>query len=579
MLSFLQWFDDNPARYWWLVCLVLCIVSFVAVRPLLRKPTLADQKKSDWIWGWAILAVMLAGRWPTFFITFEFNPDESQLIAGASSLRHDLVFWRSVDGSTAGPLDFYALLPVGSLTGHDNFFSARLTALLLIATALLFVHQSSTLVFGRAASRIGGLAVLFFESLTTHTDFLHYSTELVPVSLLATGYYLGLKQLLTGSADRKGQFLLGLVLGAAPFAKLQSAPIAATLWLAFFTAEILAQKPPRSLPRHWPALAAGSLTPCVLLSAMTVITSEWTNAVTPYILNNILYVGESRLTLMKSAVEIFSAVTSPGSIIHVWLLTGVGMLLLLFGIKRPWPSAARRFGIITLVFLIVSWCSILTPRRAFAHYLQLMVVPWALLLSVVSGLAWQAWRDRRDFIGIVLLSCTLSAGSVGIIYCRAQVEHPHVGLLSLSDAQPIGQIGKMILLYAQPPEAVAIWGWKPKLYIETGLPQATREAVTLYEIVPGPYQCFFRERYLADLRKSSPPVFVDTTGGQSPFISILADRKFSAHDYNFPELADFIHLSYTEVASLYGTRIYVRNDRLSLPLSSQTGQSEAISHQ
>ena len=140
------------------------------------------------------MVVLIVGRWPTWFVAHDLNPDESQLIAGAITLRHDPVFWRSVDGGTAGPLDFFALWPAGCLHGKDDYLSARVSALGLIAAALVFAHQSIALVFGRLTARVTGFATLCFESLTLHSDFLHYSTELVAVSFVAAAFYLAVRR-------------------------------------------------------------------------------------------------------------------------------------------------------------------------------------------------------------------------------------------------------------------------------------------------------------------------------------------------------------------------------------------------
>ena len=57
-----------------------------------------------------VFAVLLAWRWPFLLSADEYNPDESQLIAGALTLPLDPVPWRGVDGFTSGPLNFYPLL-------------------------------------------------------------------------------------------------------------------------------------------------------------------------------------------------------------------------------------------------------------------------------------------------------------------------------------------------------------------------------------------------------------------------------------------------------------------------------------
>jgi hypothetical protein len=47
------------------------------------------------------------------------------VVAGASTLRHDPVFWRGVDGLTHGPLDQWPLLLALFARGRLNFTTAR----------------------------------------------------------------------------------------------------------------------------------------------------------------------------------------------------------------------------------------------------------------------------------------------------------------------------------------------------------------------------------------------------------------------------------------------------------------------
>lgn len=55
------------------------------------------------------MAAALPGfRWPLLWVPHHLNPDESRLIAGALARRHDPVFWHSVGGGTAGPLDYFS---------------------------------------------------------------------------------------------------------------------------------------------------------------------------------------------------------------------------------------------------------------------------------------------------------------------------------------------------------------------------------------------------------------------------------------------------------------------------------------
>ena len=99
----LAFFDSNALGW---VFLHLGAASLLGVRV-----TTSVAPPPRWTWWLLLAGALLAFRWPTLWIPHQQNPDESQLIAGAIALRHDPVFRRSVDGGTAGPLDFYPLLP------------------------------------------------------------------------------------------------------------------------------------------------------------------------------------------------------------------------------------------------------------------------------------------------------------------------------------------------------------------------------------------------------------------------------------------------------------------------------------
>jgi hypothetical protein len=108
---------------------------------------------------------------------------------------------------------------------------------------------------------------------------------------------------------------------------------------------------------------------------------------------------------------------------------------------------------------------------------------------------------------------------------------------------------------------LGIWGWANNLYVETNLPQATRDPHSVFMIWPGGNQKYYRASYLSDLREHRPAVFVDAVGPESFHFT---HRIESGHEI-FPELDSYIKEYYTLVADLMGSRIYARNDLSTLP--------------
>jgi len=82
----------------------------------------------------------------------QLNPDESQLIAGALTLRHDSVFWRSVDGGRRVRWIFIPCCrPLGPR--HREFAIARALSLAAIFGSLVLAGETIALCSGAAVAR------------------------------------------------------------------------------------------------------------------------------------------------------------------------------------------------------------------------------------------------------------------------------------------------------------------------------------------------------------------------------------------------------------------------------------------
>lgn len=554
----LQWFDQHPEGYWAVVCVTLAIVVGIVVRGMLRSAKDPSETKSDWRWGFAMLAMLWVGRWPTLYVTREYNPDESFLIPGAMSLRHDFVFWRSVDGMTSGPLNFYALLPTGWLAGGDSYFSARLTALLLLAGALLFVHQIIAAYFGPTVARIATLPALCFEALTLNPEFLHYSTELLPVFLLTAAFYLSAvpPSFLLRSGWRS--FAIGLLLGAVPFAKLQAAPIAFVGGLIVMAREILQARAgvPNSSARCF-ALVAGALVPALFFFSMLTATGYLGGAIDSYFRRNMDYIEAGRSNLLELFGVMSDGLDVPGTLFNPWFAGTLLMILAAF----PWlkPLERRTQGLLaaSILFVLLSAACVITPRRPFPHYLQFLVVPMTLTWGTSLGLLIQRIQRHAALGRVVVLTSAVALPLLSIVYARAPLPHPELGRLVLYQQHRAGTLAKAILNYADRGEAMGFWGWTGRYHVETGLRPATPHATFEVEIVRSPYSDYYRERYIEAFSEHPPPVFVDAS-----HVPHLGTEQVGAHDICFPELAALVRAQYGLAETVDHARIFVRRDRL-----------------
>jgi hypothetical protein len=87
------------------------------------------------------------------------------------------------------------------------------------------------------------------------------------------------------------------------------------------------------------------------------------------------------------------------------------------------------------------------------------------------------------------------------------------------------------------PASLAVWGWKPSLYVDLGVAPATRNAVCAFLIDDNPSRDFLRAAYMRDLEKSRPEVIVDVED------YVYRGQRRSAPD-TFPALAAYLDQNY-----------------------------------
>ncbi len=496
--------------------------------------------------------LLTVGRWPTLAFPFALNPDESQLLAGAHTLRWDPLFWRSVNGMTSGPLNFYALWPIGTLLGRDSYLSGRLTALALIIGSLGSAHLTVARRFGAAAARLGGLPTVIFLAFTAHPDFTHYSSELPSMALIAIAVALSVDWVWDRRTGRGREIGIGLLLGAVPFAKPQAAPVALAIGVALLVWQAWSPLPSLAAMGR---LCFGAVLPLAVAGLLVASHGLGQFVVTAYFLANGDYVHTAVLTVGATARMVLTQIEPMSLIFYAWIAASAATGLLALWWVKPINRADRDFLIAAFGLAVVAFACVITPRRTFPHYLMLMPVPWTLFCGGLIGADF-----RRERLGRTASTWRGFVPAMGVLLVGVRVSAPYLPApeATFYHSDFSGQVTALIRRYTQPGDALAVWGWRPDYYVLTGLRQATRDAITESSILPSPYQDFFRAYYLADLERVRPAVFVDGVG---PGGFGYDQRSFGAHELNFPALGTVIKREYTLEGDIDGARIYVRNDR------------------
>jgi hypothetical protein len=548
--SLFLWLDSHPSSYW--------VVSLAATALLLGGLLVAlwreagatgGLRRATWRDGLAVFLFLLAWRWPFLLAANDYNPDESQLIAGAMTLTHDPVFWRSVDGTTSGPLNFYVLLPLHWLGLPLDYFSARLTGLLLIAGALFACLYALAHRFGRAAAWIGILPTAVFFATVTHGDLIHFSSEHTTLLLLAVAAGL----LATREpADRWRLWLALLCAGAAPWAKMQTVPPAAVLigWGAWqvFTSTAAARARVRGLA----GAALVALAPTLLVLATTLASGQLEHAWRRYFLHNLLYVQVTDQTVAEAVERMFGMALLDGRFPLLLGTAAVGLLaaIVYFVGRRVRPPVLFVIG--ALLCLAAAF-AVIVPRREFLHYLLLLPVPIALLLGGAVG-GW--WTQPGSAGARRLIACLLlAAGALPPVVTRCRQPLPDIyGNFAYHWAHPRSPVAMVVRALSGGHGPLGVWGWATHLYVEAGLRQATRDPHSVWDIIATPQRDYHRAIYLEDLRRSAPAVFVDAVG---PGAFCFEHRSQSAHEI-FPELAEYVRDNYLLVRDVGEARIYAR---------------------
>ena len=516
--------------------------------------------------GWFIpasLAVLFFLRLPSIAYNQEINPDESQMITQGRTLAVDPVYFRSVDGTTIGPLDSYALIAPSWIGLPFDYTSARLLGFLLIAGSLFFLYKTARHWFGERPAQLALLPVLFTLGLTQNGDLLSYCSELVPIFLLSVGTWL-----LSGIDSRRQPaygtlFLIGLLLGLVPLGKLQGAPLAAVLGVGAFV--IILRQQTRWLQKltQLALLGLGTLTFPIAFVGMAWANGLYDDFWLFYIEGNLRYGGN---TDHWQNIINFPRHLAKGQ--EFGGLVDFGLLLTLAAVGRYVTMAERpvvsetwavRLGFIGLSALSAFYAVTRTGTE-FVHYFFFMVGPLFLLLAV----AWKvlllphkspAFRLIRRLAPVLFL--TVLAGKSVLNHAQGASPgfYPY-NRLELSTPQP--PVVQQIRKYAGEGETLVVWGWRCDYYVSAKMRQGTAENHSERCVFQSPMTPIYQQRYLNDFYRSFPPVFVDAVGSQNMW---LTDHKTQGHEIIKP-LGAFVKAHYKFIGTENDARIYVRLDRI-----------------
>ena len=563
--AFLLWLDGSPTRYRTAAWVIFSMASLAAIGAAIPARRWSWWRHPAVFLTLAFLAI-LAFRWPILADNRRYlDPDESQIMSGALTLAHDARFWLSVDGSNHGLLDELPLLIPRAIGVRVDYTSARFMSSGFAWIGVLCATLIFRRLFGPGRGALLALPLLAVNAFTDCFDFVQYGAEHSPDALVAGASWL----LLTAwnstgrNASSRRLFLAGLALGAAPFAKLQVVPLVA--WIALWGYWSLATEADargRVRRRNAVLFTSGIAAFPALMAAGILALGLWDDFWRAHIADNIGSSGGRWFTWAQTPAKFIELCGYPGGFgAYLYWMAGVSAAgLFALPVFERWQ---RRCALFALGLTLAAACAAMAPGRMHMHYLQLLIFPAGLLAGIVAGAGMDALTGRPAslprVVRVVVPAAILVFLVVGLapqVAWRAASGQPALGRFTRTRGQlEVSPVAREILRHARPGQTLGIWGWMPGFWIETGLTQATRDGNDARQIDDTPARPYYRARFMGDLRRATPPVFIDAVGGENYSYTI---RAASGHE-TFPELADYLSRHYRQVADTDGTRIYVRN--------------------
>ncbi len=583
-MTYLISLDSSPWLYW-----TLCGIFYLWVTSLcfgvpdkVHAPGILAQVRPAWLgcdstFFIALTVMLFAFRWPVFFFPYQFNPDESTFISCTLNLHHDPVFFRSTLGYH---LNMYPRMLPGLLGLPQNFMTSRIMALLVVCGTLAVFHRTCRLFASSTAARLATLAPATFYALTTKGDFVHFSSEHIPILLLSGAIYYTLRIPEEKKRPSWIAYAAGLLLGAAPFAKNQATYFALVITLFCYAFILRRNELWREKLRTCFWLTLGGMTVPALIVCLSLMTGTLDRFWQGYVVMSLAYVGKSDswLNRMSDIPEFLEIAQDFRGYFRAMLLTGfMGIVWLVY--KRGWkdlPHTQRRLVIFSSIVLIMGIFTAFVTGRAYSHYLLFIVFPsafWAFAMGVacLSTSHNQQIDSQKNNTPLAVIWCVVALVSQFADFALLPNNSKIRGRVREFVSVPKSEIGKEILRYGHSGEALGLWGWMYQYNVETGMRRAASDMLLEYLwVLPiqgrdlsnakylGLIPEFFRKLYIDDITRSNPPVFVDVV---APGSMAYTDRKLYGYE-TFTPLADFIKKNYQLVREINGTRIFVRNDRL-----------------
>jgi hypothetical protein len=529
---------------------IWAVAAVLAALPLLQADTISSHSenrprlKYELAFLGIVFLGLLASRYHIITYPHELNVDESQFISQAHGYTRTWVPF-SQDGHTCGPLNYYILIWPAALGTPITYFTIRLTGFVFILLTVFYARRAVALIAGNRPSYLLTLPLVSFYFFAYENGFVHYSSEHFPDLLLAFSIWQIAKY---WRLDRARFGLLGMVLGAIPFTKLQASPLAVYLFVV--ATGLLLYYGPKRAPRTWPVSLAllvigGTIFP-LIITVPLLFAGTLSDAIHRYIIIPSQY-GAGVMTVdlipLPHLIEYLAEGGPQFTLYFACMMTLAAVVLCLWVWKEKLQRAWLAGFALAAVYLVLTIYVVLKPDLAYAHYLLLLPQPVLFLLAWIFR-GYRLHRPASLQKNALAITCALIATSFLSIpmYLFMQQKLPHLHDVAYAKEPAIDPVSAYIKTIATPDDFMANWGYTSKYYVEANVPPGVRDFATLYEPLPNPNYDYYRNGFLDDLKKNKPKVFVDSIG--EPYLQTWPRPIEKARATYWKPLADYLAENY-----------------------------------
>ncbi|GAB3934398.1 hypothetical protein [Larkinella terrae] len=525
------------------------------------KLTITNLSANEFILFFSLFTFFIIQKLPFILHNGEINPDESQMLTQAITLEFDPVFWRSVDGTTSGPINSYLLLLLEYIGFPFNYSTLHLFSVTLTITSLAITYFTLRIFLPFNVSFPSLFIIYSFFFFTNHRDFNHFNSELPSVMLLTTGVFILAKVYYKKQSSPLMYGALGVICCLVPLAKLQGAPLA-FLYITFAIFNLTGSKINKfDKLIGIVSIGIGSGLVGGLLLYYLFQNKLIYDFYIMYVKTNLVHnnPGNSLMLfiklIFKSSYDFLFFFTFSISIWVSSVFTTIRNKTNLLDNKVLW---------FLIINLIISFFVIARTGYIFEHYLYYTFFPITLLNAFfINQLVKSENLKKYSEIIFSIVALIFFTGLAITNYLKYSSKNQSFS----ASHTPLyeDKVINLINQYAKPTDCIVVWGWNLNYHVLTGLRQGTREnhsircmntnslgAIRDLKLVD-----YYRQQYVDDMKRNKPVVFIDEVEANSFFIN----PKMVVHQ-NIPVLRNYVASNYKLVSKESGVSVYVRKDRI-----------------